>query len=128
MIWTKGLNINTKRKVRKDILNGYPLDKILCKYDDLERGQLKYILSYMSDEELMMREQNFDNTSFTHVCKDREYGRGRVIKVFKDCALGLMKFEFRKLPTMVNLKTFKTVHLDKRNKVFGCLEVSSCES
>ncbi len=126
MIWTKGLNINTKRKVRKDLLNGLPLDKILCRYAELERGQLKHILSYMSNEEMRMREQNLDNDCFTHIVNHPEYLRGRVVKVFSSYDLALMKFEKRLLPTMINLATMKTAHLTKGNKIIKCLEEELC--
>jgi len=126
MIWTKGLNINVKRKVRKDLLNGLPLDKILCRYKELERGQLKHILSYMSKEELNMREQNFSNDCFTHIVNDDDYLRGRVVKVFNSSNLGLMKFEKRSYPTMINLSSMRTVHLDKGNKIIKCLDENVC--
>ena len=126
MTWTKGLNINVKRKVRADLLAGLPLDKILCRYEVLERGQLKHILSYMSKEELSMREQKLDDTCFTHIVSDEDYLRGRVVKVFSDSNLAFMKFEKRLLPTMVNLSTMKTVHLDKGNKIIKCLDEELC--
>ena len=124
--WIKGLHINIKKKVRKDLLNGLPLDKILCKYEGLERGQLKEILSIMSKEEIMIREQNYSNDAFTHYVKDNNYGRGRVVRVFKDSNLALMKFEKRLLPTMVNLSTMRTVHLEKGNKIIKCLDEEVC--
>ena len=126
MLWTKGLHISVKRKVRKDLLDGLPLDKILCRYKELERGQLKHLLSYMSNEELSMREQNFSNDSFTHIVNDEGYMRSTVVKVFQDSNLGLMKFEKRLLPTMINLSTMKTVHLDKGNKLIKCLDELEC--
>ena len=126
MIWTKGLNINTKRKVRKDLLAGLPLSKILCKHKDLERGQLKEILSRISKEEMSMREQNMDNDCYTHIVEDKDYMRGRVIKVFSDGNLSLMKFEKRLLPTMISLTTMRTVHLSKGNHIIKCLDDSVC--
>jgi len=126
MIWTKGLHISVKRKVRLDLLDGLPLDKILCRYKNLEKGQLKYLLAHMSKEEISMREQKLDDTCFTHIVKDEDYLRGRVVKVFSDSNLALMKFEKRLLPTMINLSTMKTVHLDKGNKLIKCLEEELC--
>ena len=126
MIWTKGLHISVKRKVRLDLLDGLPLDKILCRYKNLEKGQLKYLLAHMSKEEISMREQKLDDTCFTHTVNDDNYLRGRVMKVFSDSNLALMKFEKRLLPTMINLSTMKTVHLDKGNKLIKCLEEELC--
>ena len=126
MIWTKGLHSTIKAKVRKDLLRGLPLDKILCKYKALERGQLKHILSYMSNEEISMREQNLDNTCFTHIVTNKNYLRGRVVRVFVDSNFALMKFEKRLLPTMINLSTMRTVHLDKGNLAIKCIEESAC--
>jgi len=48
---------------------------------------------------------------------DFDYGRGEVIKIFKDKELMLVKFDARTLPTMCSAKTFTTVHDDKKRQL-----------